>query len=108
VRTKNFFVSILSRTQRRDRQTAKELENAKSQNRDLEFLKIRDRRKTKLPQANLQPNKLQQAAVLIITTAPTKLQGSCFTFRRFPMHRHSDAQLGLLNSAPMKQQHPSG
>jgi hypothetical protein len=32
----------------------------------------------------------------------TKLQSSCFTFRGFPMHRHRDAQLGLLhlNSAP--------
>jgi hypothetical protein len=64
-------------------------------------LKIRHHRKSSFSQANLEPVALQRAARFFIEWA-TRVQSSRFTFSRFPMRSHKDAQGGLLhlNSAP--------
>jgi hypothetical protein len=54
-------------------------------------------------EADLEPIALNKTRSSSSQSA-TKLQSSRFTFRCFPMHSHTDAQLGLLhlNSAPNK------
>jgi hypothetical protein len=90
--------SILGRTQRRERQTPK-VGNAKSQNRDLEFLKIRDRRKSK---SVARRSRTDCASTSRDLSRHNRQQSCKARASRFPMHSHKDAQRGLLhlNSAP--------
>ena len=101
VRTRDLFCIDPLTHPATEKTKQQKLEIAKSQNRDLRFLKIANRQSSKLLRANLEPIALQRAAPFFIEWA-TRVQSSRFTFCRFPMRSHKDAQGGLLhlNSAP--------
>ena len=81
---------------------SKKMETAKPQK--LRFGIFEDSQSSKLKiVASRILNRLRFDALLCSRSqSATRLPSRCFTFRRFPMHSHTDAQLGLLhlNSAP--------
>ena len=98
-RTGNFFAIVFhsraatKRTNHKKSETAKSrfgiFENSRSSKLKICREKISNRLRFNKPRS-------------FSSQSPTKVQSSCFTVRRFPIHSHTDAQRGLfhLNSAP--------
>jgi hypothetical protein len=102
VHTKHFFVIVIRPGARTDkkRQTAKTWQ---SQNRDSQNFEKSQAPKTKLLQANLGSLHFKELSCSP-SQSSTKLQSSCFTFRRFATHSQQECpatnNVFNLNSAP--------